>query len=792
MIRYKFSSLALLLFVFNMAVAQPFFFVVSGEVVDEVTDLELKGASVSIPEMGKVFRTDAKGQFRFALNKGQYKLLVEREDYLPATILLNLQRDTFLLILLNTEIEHTVLDEVTIVANKKVLINEAKPGLTAISQLEMQNLPTLGGEKDILKGIQTLPGVQQANEGSASLVVRGGSPDQNLYLLDNVKIYNTNHGFGLLSSYNPAMVKGVDFYRGGFPVRYGGFVSSVIDVKTKDAVAEKFDGYVDCGIISSSATFSSELPYNGSIIVSGRRTFLDLVSKIDDDNELLPYFFYDLSAKYMFSTKKHSINLLFSTSDDDMTFKEAGIRGSIREQKYTTRWGTNVISASSLFSFNQNTKNYFKVFYSGYRLSNKDELLAEDQISGYMTKMKSQIVSWGASNTVDFTFFDSINFSAGGNLLHNSYKPADINGKAGLTSVSYSYIQPTTVIETGLFADANIKLPLGFIIVPGIRFDIYKYSQKTVSFLQLRLIAQKKIFKDSYLKASYTETVQASHFLSNTGMGIPVDVWLPSSEDLPEQQSKQFTLGSYIDLNGITLTAEVFYKRMSNIISYKDGHSSVDFFQYDLNADLNWKSIVTQGNGVAKGLELFVEKSSGKHTGWISYTLSWSKNQFDELNNGVPFWSPYDRRHVLSITYAQRISKHWRIDVNWQFMSGQPVTLPIYYYIVDNSEIIEGSSLSSEMSTIVWGYGARNNARMISMHHLDVNLKREIKTNKFKGSIDIGCYNIYNRKNPYFYYGKLEYNTDGSTYGVIKGVSLFPAIPYISIKWYPTSTFKRK
>jgi hypothetical protein len=148
----------------------------------------------------------------------------------------------------------------------------------------------------------------------------------------------------------------------------------------------------------------------------------------------------------------------------------------------------------------------------------------------------------------------------------------------------------------------------------------------------------------------------------------------------------------------------------------------------------------------------------------------------------------------LNITYAQRISKKWRIDINWQFMSGQPVTLPIYYYVVDNTEIIQGNSLPvpDGRNTLVWGYGARNNARMVSMHHLDFNIKREIKTSKFKGSVDIGCYNVYNRKNPYFYYGKLEYNTDGTVYGAIKGVSLFPAIPYISIKWYPTSTFKSK
>lgn len=450
-----------------------------------------------------------------------------------------------------------------------------------------------------------------------------------------------------------------------------------------------------------------------------------------------------------------------------------------------------MISASSLYNLDQNKTNLFQAFYSSYRLSNTDEYIVKEQNASYMTKIKSSISTLGASNTFNFPVFDSINISVGGNFLYTRFKPADISGIIGLTSYSYSYIQPTKVIETALFADASMKLPLGFTLVPGIRFDMFKYSKKNAQFWQLRLIAQKKLHTNSFLKASYTETVQASHLLSNTGMGMPLDLWLPSSENLLEQQSKQFTFGGYCNLNGIIITAEVFYKKMSNIITYKDGHSSSDLIQMYVSTDLNLNNIVTQGDGNAKGLELFIEKSSGKHTGWISYTLSWSENRFDKLNNGIPFWSPYDRRHVLNITYAQRISKKWRLDINWQFMSGQPVTLPIYYYIVDNTELIEGSGLSGEFSTIVWGYGSRNNARMVPMHHLDINLKREIKTSKFKGSIDIGCYNIYSRKNPYFYYGKLEHSSDGSSYGVIKGVSLFPAIPYVSLKWYPTSTFKR-
>lgn len=769
--------------------AQSYFFVVTGKVIDNVTEIELKGAKISIPKLGKVFISDSNGDFKFALTRGKYEILIENVEYIPIQMVINLQCDTFIVIPLKDKVKQILLEEVKVFAHQKVNVKEAKPGLIGLTQIEVQNIPTLGGEKDIIKAIQTLPGVHPACEGSAGLVVRGGAPEQNLYLLDNVRLYNTNHGYGLLSSYNPAMVKSVDFYRGGFPARYGGFVSSVLDVKSKEAIPENLDGSLDLGIISSSINLSSPLPYNGGVIVSGRRTFLDLIANLSSDYNLIPYSFYDFSSKLIFGKDKHFISLGYYTSKDVMKMEQNN-GGNLDENKFTNKWGTNMVNLTSRYIPNNRVNNEFQIFYTSYKLSLKDEYVSSKSNLNFNSEVLSSISTLGASNILNFQLFDSIDVSVGGNLFHHSYNPAQVSGSYDSQSINFSYIPSSVVLETGLFAELNIELPLSITLVPGLRYDIFNYSSTTTDFLQWRLAAQKKLFKNNYLKFSYTQNVQASHYLSNTGIGVPVDVWLPASDILPEQKAQQITLGVYSSLKDYTITLECFYKKMYNILSYLDGHSSIDFLRSYSDASLVWDKTLTQGTGNAKGLEFFIEKSAGRFSGWSSYTLSWSINQFDKLNYGNEFWSPYDRRHALNIAGGYLLNKNWRIGFNWQYMSGQPVTMPLSYYVVDNENLINGNNYRGE-HTLVWEYGIRNNFRMKSTHHLDINIKRNLNEKRFKGSLEIGCYNVYNRKNPYYYFGKLEYS-DGNIYGVIKGVSLFPAIPYFNIKWNPMSTFGKR
>ncbi|MDY0197756.1 MAG: TonB-dependent receptor plug domain-containing protein [Tenuifilaceae bacterium] len=776
---------------FNICVAlsQPFFFVVSGKVIDADTELEIEGAKVSLPVLSKTFQTNSDGTFKFALSQGAYFIEVEKNEYQLLQVNIDLRRDTFLLINLKTEIKQTMLDEIVIVGNRKVKIEELNSGLTTLSQIDVQNIPTLGGEKDIVKGIQSLPGVQQSFESSAGLVVRGGSPDQNLYLLDNVRIYNTNHCFGLLSSYNPSMVKSVDFYRGGFPSKFSGFVSSVLDVKSKNGVPDRIEGSIDLGLISSSANFSSKISDNGGIIISGRRTFLDLLSKIETDQGLIPYKFFDFSTKLIYKSRKHLFNLLYSTSKDVMVFDQGNKLGN-KGNVFTNKWGTDLVSFSIESSFTNEISNELQIYYSDYKFSSLNEYYGSNSTIDFSSEIISSISTLGFSNNTQTKLSENLKFSFGGNVLKHFYKPAYIVGMDSSKTIEYSYIPNANVIESGFFGESKLNLPFEFSLMSGIRYDIFIRSSHTNAYLQGRFLLQKKIYENLFLKFSFTQNIQGSHYLSNSGMGVPVDVWLPSVEIFPEQKAWQFTAGIYSSISDYTFTLECFYKKMNNIITYKDGHSSADFLLSYNNSNLSWGKSIAQGRGESKGVEFFLEKPSGRLTGWFSYTLSWATNKFEMINNGKEYWSPYDRRHVLSIVFSYKLLKKWRANINWQFMSGQPVTLPIYYYLIENNEIINGSSFGENV-TLVWGYGERNNSRMIPTHHLDISFKREINKEKFKGSIEVGCYNVYGRKNPYYYFGKIEINENGDKYGALKAVSIFPAIPYFSFKWYPFSTFNK-
>jgi hypothetical protein len=765
--------------------AQRDFYIVSGEVTDSVTSIEIKGATINIPKFVKSFKTDNSGKFKFALPDGRYNITIEKEGYIIKQIELDLHNDTFLVSRLQSELKQTLIEQVEIIANRKVTVKKTEPGLIRMTQSEIQYLPILGGEKDIIKGLQTLPGVQQAYEGSASLIVRGGSPDQNLYLLDDVKIYNTNHAFGLLSSYNPALIKSIDFYRGGFPSRYSGFISSVLDVKTKDYIPSQVDGSIDLGIISGAVNLTSPLPLNSGIIISARRTFIDLYSKMNGNSDIIPYSFHDYSGKFLLNKNKHKFSMGFFTSYDVMAFNKSRTNDQSLGSKFDNRWGTTMVNITHNYSINNIFDHNLQLYFTSYSLSSKEEYKGSSPGSNFTGSINSTLSTFGISENLDFTIADSINFRIGGNFIHNIYDPAFLRGNDSSDNILYRYVPKSSMNETGLYFESDIKLPLNFTVRPGLRYDIFKTTDKNYKFLQLRFAIQNKFYKENYLKFSYSQNVQASHLLTNTGLGVPYDLWLPASKILSPQLAQQYTLGYYSSFSVFTITVEYFYKTMKNIITYLDGHGSFDIIRSYVDKSNIWNETITRGNGKSNGFELFVEKSRGRYTGWISYTLSWAENQFGMIDNNKQFLSPYDRRHIINVAGALALNKNWRLSLNWQFMSGQPITIPKYYYIVYNKNLIDNHTYIMEDPTLVWGYGTRNGSRMLPVHHLDFSIRRSIDLKNFYGYCEIGCYNIYNRKNPYCYYGKIEYTLNGIAYGTIKSISLFPIIPYFSIKWFP-------
>jgi|GEM_PF-1294219 len=760
--------------------SQTDFYTLSGIIYDEESSVEIKGAAIRIPKFVKSFKTDALGQFSFTLPEGKYSIVVEKEDYEPRQFEIHLKSDTMLTIPLKSLYKVSIIEDVVVVANQKIAINRSIPGLTRLAQVDVQNLPALGGEKDIVKGLQTLPGVQQSYEGSASLVVRGGTPDQNLYLLDNVRIYNTNHAFGLISTYNPNIIKTIDFYRGGFPANYGGFISSVLDVKTKDEIKDSLDGSIDLGIISGSVFLSSPLMKHGSIILASRRTFIDLLSKISADaNEIIPYSFSDYAAKLMFNRNNRKLSIGFFKSFDNISFRKSRTGNTSVESKSESIWGTEMLNASYQYSINKNLNNEFQIYYTSYRLSSEEEYKTKDSDLDFRGSINSILASVGATNSLHMIILDSLEILAGADFMHHIFNPAFLKGNSSNVNFVHYYIPKSYLNETGIFVESVIKLPLNIIFRPGIRYDTYQTNKKTYNYALLRSALQLMVFRNHYLKLAFSQTAQPIHLVSNVGLGPPVDIWLPASEILTPQKANQYTLGYYFTLKSYTVTFEYFEKYMRNIVTYLDGHGSFDIIKSYTDKSEIWTEAFTQGYGHANGFELFIEKTRGIYTGWVSYTLSWSKNVFEKLNNNEEFWSPYDRRHVINIAGSIQLSKDWKISLNWQYMSGQPITMPKYYYIVENNRLINNQNYIYADPVLVWGYGKRNSERMKAVHHLDLCIRRNISSGKFIGNVEIGLYNLYNRKNPYYYYGKYDGKVS------IKSVSLFPIIPYFSVRWYP-------
>ncbi len=761
------------------------FVIVTGKILDKGNSLEIKDVTIKIPELGKTFKSNEKGQFRFAMREGYYNFLFEKEGYFSTRIPIKVYNDTSFVVGMESIVKQTILKQVVVVANRKVEVEKIEPGLSRISQIDVQNLATLGGEKDIVKSLQTLPGVYQSYEGSANIVVRGGSPDQNLYLLDNVKVYNTNHAMGLLSSYNPSLVKSIEFYRGGFPASYGGFISSVLDVKTKDYIAPRLDANIELGIISGSANFSSPLPFNGSIILSARRTFIDLLSRFGSRYNIVPYAFSDYGGKLMFKRENQLLELEYFLSSDRLKDKLKGSGPTAVTSLSRLNWGTSMFNLAHSIKVGRRTDNQVQIFYTGYKLSSEEEYSGSTKTSNFSGSVNSDISSVGITDRVKIKLSDSISLVFGGNYSYTSFDPAYLKGADVDSAFLYRYIPKTGIHEAGVFIDSEIKAPWKITLRPGIRYDYYKTPDKTYYNLQFRLSAQYEIKKNQYIKGSFSQSVQPTLLLTNTGLGVPFDIWLPLRGNIQPQKADQYTLGYYASFTKITLTVEGFLKTMQNVISYKDGHGSYDIIKSYLQKDQIWEQSIEQGNAMSKGVEFFLEKTSGKFTGWLSYTLSTSVNKFPELNNGVKFWSPFDRRHAINVNGLFPLGRKWKLNVNWQFLSGQPITLPKSLYLVENAGLIDNHNFQWDEPTLVYMYGSRNNDRMKAIHHLDIGLRRPLNFKFFRGVIELGAYNVYNRKNPYYYYGKIISLSDGSKSGAIKSVSLFPIIPYLNIKWFP-------
>lgn len=683
-----------------------------------------------------------------------------------------------------------ILSEVTVTGRRKDDFVHS----TQLSQIEIpistiQSLPVLMGETDIMKTLQLMPGVQSGTEGSSGIYVRGGGPDQNLILLDGVPVYNASHLFGFFSVFNADAISNVRLITGGFPARYGGRLSSVLDIRMKEGNNKEFKGSGSIGTIASQFTFEGPLIEDKtSFIISGRRTYIDvlaaplisLINSYDGGNSRFRagYYFYDANAKVNHKiSDKDRIYLSFYMGRDKAYAKSSNSyiqNDTINTQNmdFGLYWGNITTALRWNRVFTNRLFANFTAIYSNYIFDTSDEYSSyrdKNLENRYLFNYFSGIENSGLKVDFDYNPVPKHSIKFGANYLYHTFKPGVTSFKVTETSSEieqvfgnrnvyanefYLYIEDDWVIS-GLLK-ANI----------GAHYSGFYVNNRFYDSFQPRVSLRALINENISLKAAYSQMSQYIHLLANSSIGLPTDLWLPSTQNIRPQNSHQVAAGLAYNINdGYNLSIEGFYKTMDNLIEYKEGAS---FFEMSEN----WESKLEVGNGYAYGAEVLLNKNVGKLSGWIGYTLSWSWREFENLNFGKPFPYKYDRRHDISVVATYKYSDNIDFGFTWVYGTGNAVTLAIARYpsIYEVPHLFQGG--------IAWGgieyYKGRNGYRMPSYHRMDVGANFHKDTKWGTRTWSLGVYNVYNRQNPFFLYFGYENNSR-----VLKQVSLFPMIPSI-------------
>ena len=704
---------------------------------------------------------------------------------------------------LNIEIEPAnQLQEVVVSARKQEEKLSETPQMSKIDLpiQQIKKIPAFLGEKDVLKVLQLMPGVQKGSEGQSGIYVRGGGADQNLIILDDAIVYNANHLFGFFSTFNGDALKSVELTKGGFPARYGGRLSSVIELNMKEGNKEKLHGEGGIGLISSRLTLEGPIKKGkSSFLISARRTYLDLIAKpfiaaqqtSSNEKETGGYYFYDLNAKLNYDFgRKDKIYFSWYLGQDKFY---ANSKETNTTSKSNLNWGnvTSTFRWNHLFSEKvfANTSLIFSNYRFGISNSYSD---SQQEDSDYKLLYNSRIKDIGFKS--DFDFFPNHKHSIRlgiASTRHNFVPSAVVLNSSDLNYEKKA--NAINVFESGIYGEDTWKATEALRMNAGIRLSYFRTQTKNYFRLEPRFSAALKIAENLSAKVSYAEMNQYVHLLSNTGIGLPTDLWVPTTDRVAPQNSKQIAAGIAKDLvkQNLTLTIEGYYKTMSNILAYKEGST---FLNLDgLGAkEVNWEDNVTAGKGWSYGAEFLLQRKVGRFSGWAGYTLSWTQWQFAELNFGKKFFPRYDRRHDMSLVGIYELSPRITLSGTWVYGTGNALTMPLAKYrayidkFPSTNYFANPTSMKYNWSSRnVNEYGEKNSFRAEAYHRLDFGIQFHKKLKRHERTWEFSLYNVYNRRNPFFYDISTETTLNASTQKtesktVLKKYSLFPIVPAFS------------
>ncbi|GAA3931960.1 TonB-dependent receptor [Hymenobacter algoricola] len=743
----------------------------------------LPGATVAVPALSAGVAADEQGAFSLSLPAGRHQVVVSFIGYQSFTREVNLNRDQRLSFSLSengNELGEVVVEGSVSLEQK---LKSTQMGVESLSIREAKLLPALFGEVDILKTLQLKPGVQNGGEGTSGLFVRGGSSDQNLVLVDNALVYNPNHLFGLFSVFNSDAVQSVDLYKSGFPAQFGGRLSSVVDVKLRAGSREKIGVTGGIGLISSRLTVEGPLgraeagaPAKGSFIVSGRRTYFDVFTRAinrrnagDESYQPIPdYFFYDLNAKAS-----------YRLGDQDEVFATGYLGRDVfgfaspNSFNFDFNWGNTLGVVRWQHTFNPKLIANTSVSVTDYQYQLTNKL---DQFS---FNLGSTIRDYTGRVDVDWLPNDRHSLKLGAVLTQHRFGVGRLQAGSQDNRISFGADVRYRGEEAGLYVSDNFRATDKLQLEGGLRLSGFQSGSDRYIGLEPRAAARYALTANTSLKLNYALMYQYVHLVTNSGATLPTDIWYPSRLSVKPQRSQQVSTGVSFLLGGgrFLLTDEVYYKWGTNQIDFKDGA------QLFVNQELDGEFLF--GKGQSYGNEIYLEKKTGRTTGWLGYTLAWTTRRFPPqrgttgINRGEAYFPSYDRRHNLTAVLIHNLTERVSLTASFVYASGAPTTLPLGRFAYQD---VGGTAPQA-----VPVYPDRNTYRLIPYHRLDLGLVWKLKPTRLFSTSDLtfSVYNAYNRRNAYFiFFDTVKDANDQIVDFKAQQVSLFPVIPSVTYNFH--------
>ena len=718
--------------------------------------------------------TDERGHYELSLQEGSYAIKYSFVGYITESREVNIANSVKTIdVMMKTDSK--MLDEVIISSKgRDANVKELQMSIQNIDMIQIRKIPSLMGEVDVIKSIQLLPGVHAASEGSSGFSVRGGSPDQNLILLDDVPVYNASHFLGFFSVFNNDVIKDATLYKGDIPAMYDSRLSSVLDIKTIDEIPNKFKMQGGVGILTSRLTLN--IPFNkgrSAVMLAGRITYggviaCNMIKKLRGNS----MYFYDFNAKIMHTVNDKNRLFVSAYLGDDILGVDSLMTMRYGNKNITTRWN---------HIFNDKLSSNLSVFYSNYRYQ-----IGVD-MQPYDFDITAGIEDLSAKYDFTFLFNNNITSRFGASATYHQYGQGKLNDRTGVLA-TYLGVSPDDEIvrkalEYSLYLTNDHKIGDLFSVRYGLRLSIFQNKGEEYLYLfddeyeyygdiyygsnelfhtefnmEPRLAIMYQLDDKSSIKASYLRTVQYAQVATNATGGIPFDLWFPSSPNIKPQKCDQYAIGYFRNFlhNDIETSVELFYKDIHNVIDFADDAFFIG------NAFVDGE--VRSGKGRSYGAEILARKNFGKLTGWISYTYSRAFRTIKDINLGKEYISPYDRPHNISIVMNYEFNKYFDVSATWVYNTGQPTTYPYGKYTIDG------------VTYSIYN-GERNKSRYPDYHRLDLSATLKCKKRKnWQGEWNFSVYNAYGRKNTWaVIFIPQEDNTIKT-----QQISLFSVIPSVS------------